>query len=121
MSEHPDTEERQEERIRIWQSNCRKSLINQLHVVNHLNPDIYDICAIQEPYMDFKGDSRAPNGWKVIYTPGRNKEETTIRSIILISPKLLTSNWTELNINLPDVSVVQIWGNFGTLRIFNIY
>lgn len=111
------------QQLRIWQQNCRKSLINQLHVINSLNPELYDICLIQEPYIDFLGNTRAPGNWRVIYPPTHLGEDShaRTRAVTLISPRLATSNWENLRINSPDVTAIQIWGEFGTIRIINAY
>jgi hypothetical protein len=96
--------------------------MNQLHVINSLNPKIFDICFIQEPYLDFLNNTRAPTGWTTIYPPTHFKAESErTRSIILVSPHLATSNWMDLRIDSPDVTGIQIWGEFGTIRFFNIY
>src|SRR6266487_2347722 len=107
--------------LRIWQQNCRKSLINQQHVINSLSPMIFDICLIQEPYIDFLNNTRAPTGWKVIYPPTRFTEGARTRAVTLISPKLATTKWLDLRIDSPDITGIQIWGDFGTIRILNIY
>src|SRR5215470_2107565 len=88
--------------LRLWQQNCRKSATNQQHVINSLNPDTFDLCFIQEPYIDFLGNTRAPTGWKVIYPPTHFRNGKHTRSVTLVSPKLATSNWMDLRIDSPD-------------------
>jgi ribonuclease HI/endonuclease/exonuclease/phosphatase family metal-dependent hydrolase len=119
-----DTDPRNQSRqLRIWQQNCRKSLVNQIHVINSLNPEHFDLCLIQEPYIDFLGNTRAPNGWKVIYPPTHRGADghARTRAVTLISPRLATSNWADLYLDSPDVTAIQIWGSFGTIRVFNAY
>src|SRR6266536_3526428 len=118
MTETANVKHRQ---IRIWQQNCCKSDINQQHLINQLDPKLYDICLVQEPYIDFLKNTRAPGGWRVIYPPKHLTSEDRTRSVIFISPRLATSNWMDLRIDSPDITAVQIWGPFGTVRIFNIY
>src|SRR3954469_12466136 len=81
--------------LRIWQQNCHKLLTNQLHVINSLSPEQFDLCLIQEPYIDFLGNTHAPNGWKVIYPPTHLHDNGHVhtRTVTLISPRLATSNW----------------------------
>jgi hypothetical protein len=117
----PSEDDTGTQQLKIWQQNCRKSLVNQLHVINSLNPDSFDICLIQEPYIDFINNTRAPAGWKVIYPPTRYTNGDRTRSVILVSPRLATSNWMDLCINSPDVTAIQLWGSFGNLMILNIY
>src|SRR4051812_37337602 len=118
----PNTTDTSLRQLRIWQQNCRKSLENQLHLINSLNPSEYDICLIQEPYIDPFKNTRAPTGWRTIYPPTHLIDNLpTTRSLILVSPRLATSAWMDLRINSPDISALQIWGTFGTILIFNIY
>jgi hypothetical protein len=107
--------------MKIWQQNCRKSLVNQIHLVNSLNPNLFDLCLIQEPYIDFLNNTRAPSGWRVIYPASRYRDNKHIRSVILVSPRLATSSWMDLHINSLDVTAIQLWGELGSLLIFNVY
>jgi hypothetical protein len=120
MSDDPTTTNPHRQ-LKIWQQNCRKSLVNQLHMSNSLRTSEFDLCLIQEPYIDFLNNTQAPRGWRVIYPPTRYKNGPPTRSVILISPTIATANWTDLYIDSPDVTAIQIWGDFGTLRIFNVY
>ena len=56
------------------------------------NTDSYDIIAIQEPYINFLGNSRSNLGWCSIYLRthyiDRNKHT---RSMILISRRMATN------------------------------
>src|ERR1700730_10112971 len=118
-------ETRFQPQLRIWQQNCRRSLDNMLHVVNSLNPNLFDLCPIQEPHIDFLNRTRAPNGWRTILPPSHSKNnaesEHRTRAAILVSPRLDTSQWRELDIDSPDITGIQIWGDFGTIHIINIY
>jgi hypothetical protein len=109
------------QQLRLWQQNCRKSDINQQDLINQLDPQLYDICLIQEPYIDFLKNTRAPSGWKVVYPPQHRTSDDRTRSVTLVSPRLATSNWMDLRVDCPDVTAVQVWGPFGTVRIFNVY
>ncbi|TDL17401.1 hypothetical protein BD410DRAFT_699876, partial [Rickenella mellea] len=80
-----------------------------------------DICCIQEPYIDFLGNSRAPANWRTVYPPTRFTREIRTRSVILLSPQLATSNWIDLHINSPDITAIQLWGDFGTVTLVNLY
>jgi ribonuclease HI len=67
-------------------------------------------------------NSRAPNGWTPVYPPTHFKaDQDRTRSLILVSPRLNTSNWMDLRVDSPDVTAIQMWGDFGTIQIFNIY
>src|SRR4051812_34293339 len=108
MSNTTDIDRRQ---LSIWQQNCRKSLDNQLHLINSLNPTDYDLCLIQEPYIDHLNNTRAPPGWRTVYPPSHlDPNRPPSRSVILISPRLATSAWMDLRIDSPDITAIQLWG-----------
>src|ERR1700731_3072143 len=112
-------------RLRIWQQNCRKSLDNMLHLINNLDPDHFDLCLVQEPHIDFLSRMRAPNGWHIVLPPTHNNPNTSstspTRAVTLVSPRLDTTGWMNLAIESPDATGIQIWGDFGTFWIFNVY
>src|SRR3954471_17708922 len=116
-----DTPRPAHQQLRIWQENCQKSNINQQHLINQLDPNLFDLCLIQEPYIDFLMNTHAPGGWRVIYPPKHKDSDERSCSITLVSPKLATSNWMDLRIDSPDITAIQVWGAFGTVCIFNIY
>jgi predicted secreted protein len=60
--------------FRIWQQNVAKSSVVQHDVLANANPKDWDIIAIQEPYMDFLGLTRANPHWNVIYPSNKNQE-----------------------------------------------
>ncbi|KAJ3845296.1 hypothetical protein F5878DRAFT_523966, partial [Lentinula raphanica] len=94
-----------------------------MHDLLHSEASEADIIAIQEPYIDFLGRTRALRHLHVIYPPHHRDqwEEVTTRSIILVNSRLLTDSWTALNVDHPDVTAIQLIGDYGTLRLFNIY
>src|SRR6202040_1378420 len=61
----------------------------------------------------------------IILPPSHNRPRTDgtmpTRSAILVSPRLDTAQWMDLSIDSPDVTGIQIWGDFGTIRLINIY
>jgi len=44
-----------------------------------------------------------------------------MRSITLINANLLTDAWKQIHFQHPDITAIEIQGQFGTLRIINIY
>ncbi|KAJ7118525.1 hypothetical protein C8R43DRAFT_817604, partial [Mycena crocata] len=81
----------------------------------------YDIALIQEPYIDFRGVGRANRRFASIYPPSHTPNHRATRSVIFIGTQLPSASWTAIPIQSPDVTAVEIWGNYGTIRIFNIY
>lgn len=81
----------------------------------------YDVCLIQEPYIDFKGKMRANAHWSVVYPETHSTNPKATCSLILINARLKSDSWIHLPFNSPDIMPIQLVGEFGTLRIFNIY
>ncbi|KAJ3979256.1 hypothetical protein F5890DRAFT_1449340, partial [Lentinula detonsa] len=94
-----------------------------MHNFLHGTESKADIIAIQEPYIDFLGRTRALRHLHVIY-PKRHRDqwkERTTRSLLMVNKRLLTESWTALSIDHPDVTAIQVTGNYGTIRVFNVY
>jgi hypothetical protein len=110
------------EYITIWQQNLNKLLIAQLDMLESIKKD-YDIILIQEPHIDFRNLTRANSYYTVVYPPRHhdNHRNTPTRSIILVNRKLQSQAWSPIPIQSPDITAVQVTGEFGTIRIFNIY
>ena len=81
----------------------------------------YDIIIIQEPYIDFLGNTRANSHWRTIYPTGHLDKPKAIRSVILINAKILTDVWTQIQFPHPDVTGVIITTDSFNLRIINVY
>ena len=107
--------------LKIWQQNTNKSLLAQLDLLNLLRKDKYDICALQEPHIDFKGKTWANYNWTVIYPTTHNKSPEKTQSAILVNSHLTSDLWCEIAMDYPDLTGVQIQGYFSTIRIINIY
>ena len=105
----------------LRQQNTNKSLISQLDLLESLKRNDYDICAIQEPYIDFNGKSRANRQWTAIYPNTHYSHPDSTRSLLLINTNILTDSWKQLNIQHPDVTAIELRGTFGTIRVINVY
>ncbi|KAJ7140065.1 hypothetical protein C8R43DRAFT_893080, partial [Mycena crocata] len=108
-------------RLRIWQQNLNKSLGAADHFRNSCNPNKYDIALIQEPYIDFRGVGRANRRFASIYPPSHAPHHGATCSVIFIGTQLPSSSWTAIPIESPDVTAVELRGEYGMIRIFNIY
>ena len=107
--------------LTIRQQNTNKSLISQLDLLESLEKDKYDICTIQEPYVDFNGKSRANRQWITMYPNTHHTHPDSTRSLLLINTNILTDSWKQIEFQHPDITAVEIQGVFGTLRIINVY
>ena len=92
-----------------------------MDLLESLKRDDYDICIIQEPYIDFNGNSRASRQWSIIYPNTHREHPHSTRSIILINTNLSTDAWKQINFQHPDITAMELHGQFGTLRLINIY
>jgi hypothetical protein len=108
--------------VRIWQQNCRRSEACQQDVINSCNPDKYNLILIQEPWLDHLSNTHAPTGWSAVYPPTHyleNAERT--RLVIFISPRLAGDACTNIPIDSPDITAVQLETERGSIRILNVY
>ncbi|KAJ3979117.1 hypothetical protein F5890DRAFT_1421821, partial [Lentinula detonsa] len=85
-----------------------------------------DIFAIQEPYIDSKGRTRALPHLRVIYPTGHvehfgRPERPHSRSLMMIHTRISTGSWTQLEIQHADITAIQLATTGGTYRIFSIY
>ena len=101
--------------LHIQQQNTNKSLGAQDDLLMSLKRNIYDICAIQEPFIDFNGKSRANNQWFTVYPSTHNSAPNAMRSILLINTNLLTNNWMQINIANPDISAIDLTTKIGNI------
>ncbi|KAJ3899177.1 hypothetical protein F5879DRAFT_811359 [Lentinula edodes] len=113
---------RTKRQLEVWQINANKS-DDCMHDFLHNDKGKADIIAVQEPYIDWKGATRALSHLHTIYPTGHleNFTEMLTWSLISINSSILTEDWARLDIESGDVTAVQITGPFGMLRIFNIY
>jgi hypothetical protein len=119
MNPHPTEPKR---RLRIWQQNMNRSLEAQLDFLHSLKPSHYNMAAIQEPYIDFLGNSRATPHWIRVYPPKHHEDPKATRSIILVNKTLISTNaWTQLPVDSPDITAISIDSSIGTLHLYNIY
>ncbi|CAA7270355.1 unnamed protein product [Cyclocybe aegerita] len=117
MSDTPQ----QHQQMRIWQQNLNKSLHAQLDLLHSADPNDFDILLLQEPHIDHLGNTRANAHWAVIYPDRHLRDPKKTRSVILINKKVSTTSWTPIATQSSDIMAIQLQGDFGTVRIFNIY
>jgi hypothetical protein len=118
----PDTPTGNPTQLRIIQLNVNKSNDSQTDfLINRINPNHYDLVMLQEPYFDYKKASRISSKWIAIYPLNHIDNPLRTRSLILVNAKISSDTWTALPIECPDITTIQISGEWGILRIFNIY
>ncbi|KAJ6512613.1 hypothetical protein C8R45DRAFT_765058, partial [Mycena sanguinolenta] len=107
--------------MRVWQQNLDRGLENQHELINVLLRDYFHFVAVQEPYMGPGAWTRADAQWRVVYPTVHGKEGVRSRAVTLVNASLPTDSWTQMPIDSPDMVAVEFRGDFGTLRIVNIY
>ncbi|TFK79900.1 hypothetical protein K466DRAFT_504809, partial [Polyporus arcularius HHB13444] len=109
-------------RLRIWQQNLNKSLDAQGYLINTAREDLYDIVALQEPYMAWNKLTRAHSRWVVLYPAGHHDSKERVRSVMLVSAKLSTIAWYQVSSKCPDMTVVSMKTADGArIHLFNLY
>jgi len=83
---------RSRSRIKIRQQNLNKSLTAQSDMLHTLDPDVYDIAAIQEPYLDHTHNSRASPNWYTLYPKEHYAKPDRTQSLLLINRRIPTNN-----------------------------
>ncbi|KAF8580412.1 hypothetical protein K439DRAFT_1357007, partial [Ramaria rubella] len=81
----------------------------------------YDIIAIQEPYIDFLGCTHAGLQWSPVYPPGHRDFPKLTRSVLFVNTAISTNSWTQLPVNCPDITAIQITCGDCNIHIYNIY
>lgn len=104
----------------IWQQNINGSLDSQHDLLISLKTN-YDLCLIQEPYIDNFGASRANSHWSVLYPAKHSTDPKSTRSVILVRASIPTDSWTRIDLPTPDITGIEMRGEYGTLQILNIY
>ncbi|KAL7277809.1 hypothetical protein ACG7TL_002174 [Trametes sanguinea] len=107
--------------LRVWQQNLNKSADATADLLHSASPENYDLLAIQEPYIDFLGLTRATHHWYVVYPSGHHDTVERSRSVILVSKKLSTNSWSPVNLPSPDVTAISIITGDSTVHLFNLY
>ena len=86
------------------------------------SPSSWDILALQEPWFDHLGNSRANSKWNVIYpSPRGNNKSHPPRSIILISTRFPSETITQIPVASNDITAIKIQTPNHTITIINIY
>src|SRR5882672_1282842 len=108
-------------RIKIRQQNLNKSLSTQCDILHQLNPNKYDVAAIQEPYLNFNHNSHATHNWYTIYPEKHYVESNKTRYLLLINKRMPSDSWFQVDFASSDVTAVQVQTPAGAVLIINTY
>ncbi|KIK81535.1 hypothetical protein PAXRUDRAFT_95134, partial [Paxillus rubicundulus Ve08.2h10] len=82
----------------------------------------FDLAFIQEPVINLVNLTTSNTQWNVIYpTCHNNNHAKCTRSLILINKQVLKEHWRTIPLNTPDVTTIEMNGDFGRIRIYNVY
>ncbi|KAF7373394.1 RNA-directed DNA polymerase from transposon X-element [Mycena sanguinolenta] len=107
--------------MKIWQQNLDRGLENQHELINVLLEEGCQFVVLQEPYIGPGAWTRADAQWRVVYPTPHGKEGVRSRAVTLVNVSLPTDSWNQMQIDSPDMVAVEFRGEFGTLRMVNIY
>ena len=120
MSENQN-QNRTQRPMQIQQQNVDKSLISQFDLLQNLRQDDYNVCIIQELFVDFEGKTRANCQWTTVYPNTHREYPGKARSIILVNTDILTHAWKQINFQHPDITTIGITGDISALQYINTY
>jgi len=85
-----------------------------------LDPDKYNIATIQEPYLDHK--PQLPCLPQLVHPiPERTLHHSQQNpSIMLINQRILTNNWSQIDLTSSDVTTIQMQTPLGPIIIINM-
>ncbi|KAG1767211.1 hypothetical protein EDD22DRAFT_773247 [Suillus occidentalis] len=110
--------------FKIWQQNLCKSSSTWEHMLQNLNPNTYDLKCIQEPFFNQIGLANTSNlrcYWDIIYPTNHHLNPERLQCILLVNKKLFKNNWHIIPLDSSNITVIELNGNFGKVRIYNIY
>ena len=91
-----------------------------LHLLNMGLHDDYDILALQEPYLDRLGNTRASHKWWVIYPTMSAGGHHPCRVVLLINSSISTSICQPIPVPSHDVVAVHIAFPNNPLTLFKL-
>ncbi|KNZ76503.1 hypothetical protein J132_10311, partial [Termitomyces sp. J132] len=104
------------------QQNVCKLSTAQADMLAAVCPEDWDVLAIQEPFLDFLGNTKANGYWQVIYSSDyRHNGSSCTCSILLVNTDISTDAYTQLTIPSIDIAAVHFNGTYGCLSLFGIY
>ena len=97
-------------RLHIWQQNLNKSDKAHYDLINTPLHKNWDILALQEPYTDALGNTRANSQWHVVYPSPHHTDSSIDRLVILINLALDVNKGAQIPVeDSNDVMAIQLW------------
>ena len=107
----------------LWlhQQNMNKLLVAQSDFLHQLDPNAYDIAALQEPYLDHNHNTCVNPYWYTVYPKEHYMTPKKTRSTIFINKRLATDSWFQVDFSSKDITTVQVQTVVGKILIINTY
>src|SRR5882724_11243235 len=121
---HPGTNNMMRQRdqnLLIHQQNVNKSLMAQNDFLHQLNPNTYNLAAIQVLYLDSNHNSHATHHWYTIYPKEHYITLSQMRSILMVNRQIATDAWSQVDIGLSDITAIMINTGKGKVLLVNMY
>ncbi|KAF9226263.1 hypothetical protein BS17DRAFT_697981 [Gyrodon lividus] len=81
-----------------------------------------DLAVIQEPFINCVNLTTNNPQWNIVYPTCHNTTNATRTcSVILINANLSKDHWKTISNEEPNITVIEILGESGSLRIYNMY
>ncbi|OCH83676.1 hypothetical protein OBBRIDRAFT_742849, partial [Obba rivulosa] len=90
-------------------------------MLHEVTPNGADVIFIQEPHIDFNKLTRAISCWHVVYPRAHHDNVERTRSITLVSKRISTNSWTDIEMASPDITGISLTLEQGIFHIFNVY
>jgi len=105
----------------IQQQNINKSLVTQSDLLHQLNLVTFNICAIQEPYLDHLHNSCTTPHWFTVYPKEHYTNPGKTQSLLLVNRRIATDAWSQVDFGSSDITSVQVHTTVGKILIVNMY
>jgi len=89
--------------------------------LHQLDPNTYDIVALQELYLDHNHNMHVNPYWYMVYPKEHYTTPEKMRSIIFINKRIATHSWLQVNFSSSDITAAQAQTAAGRVLIINIY
>jgi len=107
--------------LSIWQQNTNKFLISQSKFLHQLDPNTYDLGAVQEPYLDHLHNSCTSRHWYTIYPKEHYTHPAQTRSLLLVNKRIVSNTWSQVDFGSSDITAIWLQTGRGVIMIVNIY
>ncbi|KAG1802334.1 hypothetical protein EV424DRAFT_1331502, partial [Suillus variegatus] len=93
-------------------------------MLKNLNPNEYNIACIQEPYLNpvnLANTSNLKQFWDVVYLMDHHNSAGRSQMLTLVNKRLSKNNWHIVPVKSPNITVIELTGQFGKVQLYNIY